>query len=101
MADRPIEQLTFREKIRDCSHRARELVEHIDQNLVPHLHELHKRTRPPRTDKEEDVTDVTVRNLVAAAMESQQYAGQIEEQIEAYGESIKKELERILKPPPV
>jgi hypothetical protein len=101
MAQRPLEQLTFREKIRDCSHRARELVEHIDQNLVPHLHELHKRTRPPRTEKDEQITDVTVRNLVAAALESHRYAAQVEDQIEAYGKAIEGELGQILKPPPI
>ena len=99
MAQRPLEQLTFREKIRDCSHRARELVEHVEQNLVPHLHELHKKTRPHRPGQDEDVSDVTVRTLVAAALESQRYAAQFDDQIEAYGNSIGEELSRILKMP--
>ena len=96
MAQRPLEQLTFREKIRDYAHRTRELIEHMEQNLVPRVDEILHKTRPRHED---ELTDVSVRNLVSATLESQRYGSQIEEQIEAYGKAIDDELRGILKLP--
>lgn len=101
MAQRPLEQLTFREKIRDCAHRSRELVEHMEQNLVPRVDEILHKTRPRRPGHEDDLTDVSVRNLVSATLESHRYGSQIEEQIEAYGKAIDDELNGILNLPNV
>jgi hypothetical protein len=96
---RPIEQLTFREKIRDCAHRTRELIEHLEQSLLPRIHELQAKCKPPRTAHDEPVPDVTIRSLVASLLDSQRYASQIEDQIEAYSQSIDAELNQIMKTP--
>uniref|UniRef100_A0A7C4LNB8 Uncharacterized protein n=1 Tax=Schlesneria paludicola TaxID=360056 RepID=A0A7C4LNB8_9PLAN len=99
MAPRSLEQMTFREKIRDCAHKTRELIEHLEQGFAPRLQELHAKAKPPRPGHEDDIPDVTIRNLVAAVLESHRYAEQLEEQIEAYGRSIDEELNRMLTTP--
>jgi hypothetical protein len=99
MAQRPLEQLTFREKIRDCTHRTHELIEHVEQNLVPRIDELQSQLKPPKTGHEDDVTDISVRNLVASTLESQRYGSQMEDEIDAYGNAINAELGNMLNLP--
>lgn len=101
MPQRPLEQLTFREKIRDCTHRTRELIEHVEQNFVPRIDEILSETKPPKPGHEDELTDVSVRNLVSAVLDSHRYGSELEEQIEAYGKAIDDELAGILNLPNV
>jgi len=99
MPTRPLDQLTLREKIRDCAHRTRELVEHLEQNLAKNLRELYSKTRSPKSGQEDDLTDVGVRTLVAGVLDSHRYGREhFEDEIEAYGQAINAELKRIMKP---
>lgn len=99
MVQRSLEQMTFREKIRDCMHKTRELIEHLEQGFTPRLLELHAKAKPPRPGHDDEIPDVTIRNLVAGVLESHQYAAQLEDQIEAYARSIDEELSRMLTTP--
>uniref|UniRef100_A0A7C2P2D1 Uncharacterized protein n=1 Tax=Schlesneria paludicola TaxID=360056 RepID=A0A7C2P2D1_9PLAN len=94
--DRPIHQLTFREKIRDGAHLARELVEHVELSLLPRLAQLESGLTPRPGHGDDDIADVTVRNLVASALESEQYATALDARIEALGQAIVQESQRIL-----
>ena len=56
-----------------------ELVEHLEQNLVPRTHEVHELVKPdsPFNASGGGVPDVTVRSQVATLLESQEFAEQL------------------------
>ena len=62
MDPRKIAELTMRDKIRDSQHLARELHEHLTQNLLPKIAELASVCVP---EAEERIADVTIRSQVA------------------------------------
>ena len=71
-----------------------ELIEHLEQNLVPRTHEVHELVKPdsPFNTSGASVQDVTVRSQVATLLESQNFAEQLfmktRQHLEAIDESI-------------
>lgn len=72
----------------------RELIDHLEQNLVPGTRELHDLVKPdsPFNTGGATVQDVTVRNRMATLLESQEFAEQLflktREYLETIDESI-------------
>lgn len=83
-----IGQLTMREKIRGGQHLARELHEHLSQNLLPKVTELVAVCTP---EGEERIADVTIRNQVANVLESERFLAQKEAELTAYAVAITQE----------
>ncbi len=85
MDPRKIAELTMREKIRDGQHLAREMHEHLTQNLLPKIVELNSVCIP---EAEERIADVTIRNQVTTVLESERFLAQKEAEIAAYATAI-------------
>lgn len=72
----------------------RELIDHLEKNLVPRTREVHDLVKPdsPFNTSGAGVQDVTVRNQVAALLESQAFTEQLfmktRQNLEAIDESI-------------
>lgn len=95
---RKIESLTYREKLRDGAHLTRELIEHFSQSLEPKIQRIKTVVRTRSQPGEDDVADVTVRNLVSTVMESERFASELCERLEEYSRAIVSESENILEP---
>lgn len=90
------ETLTFREKLRDCAHLTRELVEHLEQAFEPRVEQIKSTIRSRPGPGDNDVPDVTVRNLVATLLEGDDFAQRLCQRLEKFGPAILRESERIL-----
>jgi hypothetical protein len=96
--ERSIERLTFREKIRDETQLVRELVEHVEQSFLPRLSQLETRLSPRPGHADDEVADISVRNLVSSVLESETYGSALDQRIEVLGQAIVRESQRILNP---
>jgi hypothetical protein len=67
-----------------------ELIEHLEQNLVPRTREVHELVKPdsPFNTSGAGVQDVTVRSQVAKLLESQEFAEQVFLKTRQYLETI-------------
>lgn len=90
------EALTFREKLRDCAHLTRELVEHLEQAVVPRVDQIKSSIRSRPGPGDSGVPDVTVRNLVATLLEGDDFAQRLSHRLGEFGPAILRESERIL-----
>lgn len=95
---RKIETLTFRDKIRDCATLTRELAEHLDQAVIPKIHRIREDVHSRSQFRDDDIPDVTVRNLVAVVLEGEQFTAELCDRIEQYGMAIVSESIQILNP---
>jgi hypothetical protein len=89
-----LDQLTLREKLRDSAQLSRELIEHLELGFLPKLVELVEKS-PPKTDPQDFVPDITIRNLVAAVLESEQFTARLDENLKQYTDSLMKELRQM------
>jgi hypothetical protein len=97
MSDKPVAHLTLREKFNAAERLSRELIEHLEQGFIPKAHELMRLVQPLRSGVfPTDVEDLTVRNHVAAVLESENYTEQLCEKLEAHCQAIKAEVSRIV-----
>ena len=69
---------------------AHELIDHLEQNLVPRTREVHELVKPdsPFNTSGAGVQDVTVRSQVAKLLESQEFAEQLFLKTRQYLETI-------------
>ncbi|GIX03219.1 MAG: hypothetical protein KatS3mg113_0225 [Planctomycetaceae bacterium] len=95
---RSLDQLSFREKLRDAEHRVRDMIDHLEQGLLPRLQQAQQVCRPYKPGEENDVSDITVRNTVASLLEAYRYAAELQEQLDQYAQAIDKELSTIFNP---
>jgi hypothetical protein len=93
--DRPLQELTYREKIRDATHLARELIDHASQAMLPRMSELQTLLKPRKRHKEgshqkeeEPIEDLTIRNAAAFMLESESYARQLCDRMDELGTAI-------------
>ena len=97
MAERPVGQLTLREKFKAAEKLSRELTEHLEQGFIPKVHELMRLVEPLRTGGfAGDVQDVTVRNHSSAALESENYTDQLCQKLEELCSGIQRDVSRIV-----
>ena len=97
MAERPVNQLTLREKFIGAERLTRELTEHLEQGFIPKVHELIRLVQPLRTGAfPSDVQDLTVRNHSAAVLESENYTDQLWEKLEAHCQGVQSDVGRIV-----
>lgn len=100
--DRPIAQMTYREKIRDATHLARELIDHVGQSMLPRLAELQSQLKPRTHHKErdkdrgEEIEDLTIRNSATTVMESNHYTQQLSARMEELGQAIVAESNKVV-----
>ena len=77
----------------------RELVDHLERNLIPRTRDLHELVKPdsPFNTSEVSVKDVTVRNQAANLLESQDFTEQLFLRARQYFESIDRDLRGMIR----
>ncbi len=93
-----MDSLTYREKIRDCAHLTRELVEHLELAVVPKVDRIKNVIRVRNSPVDDDIPDVTVRNLVATLLESEDFAAGLLQRLDEYSQAIVRESEDVMNP---
>ena len=79
--DRPL-----REVCKDAERLTRELIDHLEKNLVPGTREVHDMIRSSLLG--EEVPDLAVRNQVAALLERQEFADDLYRKAKEYFQVI-------------
>ena len=71
-----LKDVPLRDVCKEAERLTREVIDHLNRNLIPRTSELHKLVQPdsPFDEGGTGVKDITVRNQVATLLESQQFA---------------------------
>jgi hypothetical protein len=97
VAERPVSEQTLREQFNHAEQLTRELVDHLEHNLLPKIHDLKKLVQTELSG-EAVVEDITVRNHAAKVLESARFADSVGNKMTAYFTSINQAVNRILGP---
>lgn len=94
---RSIDGKTLREKCRDANRVVREMIDHLENGVLPKLHSLKKlaRSREQAFDPS-SVRDVTIRTHAAAILDAEQYSIQLDDECKLLLSSIAKEVEQLV-----
>ena len=89
-----LETLPLREVCKEAERLTRELVDHLENNLIPRTRELHELVKPdsPFNTSGGTVKDVTVRNQAANLLESQDFTEQLFLKTRQYLETIDRDI---------
>ena len=94
MAKTP-DELTLRDRVVAAIRLNRELIEHLDQGMVPKVHQLRRATRATRPGEEAPPGDKTVHAQAAAVLESDHFTVGVYQQLIAHCESIRKSVQEL------
>ena len=97
MAERPIQQQTLREQFIHAGQLTKELVDHLEHNLLPKIHDLKKLTQS-ELKGESAAEDVTMRTHASRILDSLRFADEVSDKMTAYFTSINQAVSRILGP---
>ena len=97
MAERPVSQQTLREQFTHAEQLTKELVDHLEHNLLPKIHDLKKLVQT-ELKGEAVVEDITVLNHAVHVLESARFADEISDKMSDYFTSIKQSVARIISP---
>ena len=97
MAERPVSQQTLREQFTHAEQLTKELIDHLEHNLLPKIHDLKKLVQT-ELKGEAVVEDITVRNHASTVLESARFADDISDKMTAYFTSINQSVARIISP---
>ena len=89
--------LTLRDKCREANRVLREIVDHLENAVLPKVHGLRKlaRVREPSFDPS-SVRDVTIRTHAAAILEAEQYTTRLDEESKQLLSAIAVEVEHLV-----
>lgn len=86
-----LSNLPLRDVCKEAERLTRELVDHLENNLIPRTRELHELVKPESAESSGDtVKDVTVRNQASNLLESQDFTEQLFSKTRQYFETIDK-----------
>ena len=97
MAERPVSQQTLREQFTNAEQLTKELVDHLEHNLLPKIHDLKKLVQT-ELKGEAAAEDITVRNHAADVLESARFADEVSAKMTAYFTFINQSVARIIGP---
>ncbi len=94
-----LENLPLREVCKEAERLTREVVDHLENNLIPRTREVHELVKPdsPFNTSEGTVKDVTIRNQAANLLESQDFAEQLFLRTRQYLAAIDKDINGMLR----
>ena len=95
VAERPIPQQPLREKFTHAEQLTKELIDHLEHNLLPKIHDLKKLTQADLKG-EVVVEDVTMRNHAFHVLESVEFADNLSHKMTAYFTSINQAVAEII-----
>ena len=81
-----LENIPLRDLCKDAERLTREVIDHLENNLIPKSQELYNLVMPdsPFAESGERVEDITVRNQAATLQGSQEFAEQFFEKTSQY-----------------
>lgn len=89
MDNRPIEQLTLREKFSDVEFLVRELTEHLEQSFVPRAKAVEELVKPDLRPADRDaIPDSTVRSRMTVLLGSDDFTQTLFSRLECYLKAI-------------
>ena len=91
---RPVENMSLRDLITETERLSRELNQHLDQGVLPKLQNVERLLSPSGEDAAE-VLDVTVRNHVAALLETDQFTQQKFQKLEEFLAGLDSQIEAL------
>lgn len=97
MAERPVSQLTLREQFTNVEQLTKELVDHLEHNLLPKIHDL-KKIVQTELKGEAVVEDITMRHHASDVLESARFADEVSGKMTDYFTSINQSVSRIIDP---
>ena len=97
VAERPVSQQTLREQFTHAEQLTKELVDHLEHNFLPKIHDLKKLVQT-ELKGEAVVEDITMRNHASTVLESARFADEISDKMTAYFTSINQSVARIIGP---
>jgi len=95
VAERPISQQTLREQFTQAEQFTKEMVDHLEHNLLPKIHDLKKIVQMDLKG-EAVAEDITVRNHAANVLESARFADELGGKMTDYFTSINQSVGRII-----
>ncbi len=91
MAKRPVNELTLREQFTEAERETRELLDHLERNMIPKIENLRGLVHVNKTGtgrSQGEVKVVTVRNLAAQVLESGEFTRDLCKNLEQYFQAI-------------
>ena len=95
MAERPLEALTPREKFTEAARSVRELLEHLEQAVLPKVQDFRQKTRWEENNPSQ-VTDLTIRKLAEELIRRDDYTRRVCDRLSPIMESLAKDLKNIM-----
>lgn len=96
MAGDSLEQIPLREKLKDVEKLTRELTDHLGRGFIPKAQSLRRLARKASSpDQKDSVSDVAVREAVAALLQSDEYARNLCKKTRRYLESIQSDVDEM------
>ncbi|MCA9118039.1 MAG: hypothetical protein KDA79_23365 [Planctomycetaceae bacterium] len=93
MSNRPAAELTLRELFLEAERTSRELVDHIERNLLPRNQELRSLAAPARM---EEVRDVTIRTSAASLLESSRFSDKLSRRLTELSRAIDEQVQQMV-----
>lgn len=98
LSERPLDQLTLRELFTETEMLVRELIEHLEQSFHPQLRSLEELVQFRKTLEERNqVGDSTIRNQVAAVLDSDDFSQKLLHRLDGCLEAIREGSHRALR----
>mgnify|MGYP000011726266 FL=1 len=91
-----LENVPLTDLCKQAERLTRELIDHLERNLIPKTQEFQTLVRPDSAyDTGSSVQDITIRNQVKTLMESQEFTEQLHRKTGQYLEAIDREVGRL------
>lgn len=88
-------EMTLRDHVVAASRLNRELIEHLDQSLIPKVHALRRETRPDSSAGDGVSGDRTIHAAAAKLLENDTFAVDVYQQLIAHCETIRKVVQEL------
>lgn len=91
-----LENVPLQDLCKEAERLTRELIDHLERNLVPRTREFQGLVRPTSEfDSGENVQDITIRNQARSLLESQDFTEQLYKKTSQYLAAIDREVGRL------
>lgn len=91
-----LENVPLQDLCKDAERLTRELIDHLERNMIPRTTEFQTLVRPESAfDTGSDVQDITIRNQAKSLQESQEFTEQLYQKTSQYLDAIDREVGRL------
>lgn len=91
-----LENVPLQDLCKDAERLTRELIDHLERNMIPKTKEFQSLVRPDSAfDTGSRVQDITIRNQAKTLQESQEFTEQLYQKTSQYLDAIDREVGRI------